>query len=612
MALDRLSNITRSGLGSVHTYDVGGVISTGVITATAFVGDISQATGAAAGLGTALSEDQSSPLNKIYYTNQILSVDSTVTINPPDSSNIAYTQYAEIAVEDGYDLIVEDGDDLIPDILGLSTVTATPLSGAGGRIRADQFTNKAGTGAPTFTSGLNVSGGNVGINTTTFAANGTNLKVSDGTISRLALDKTGANARSFSIANGGTFLNVYDETEDAERLRITSDGQLLLGRTGTQNENIAGIGYPNIVQIEGGAIGAGLGVGNTAAAARINISRDIPTSSITNNMDLGFISFGAESPTSVERARIQCNSDFTNANARGGNLIFYTSGDGSFTPAERLRITGGGDVLIGGQSAYTYDDTGDSNTILDIWNSGNNKRGILSLSGQTNAGASIGTIWFNNENNSGASPGNNMKLSAAIQAQAVTTDGNAGSDAGARLQFLTKPEGGAMVDAMLIDSIGDIYQRNQRVHTCLHTEYRQLSGGVNSDSVGSFVDIKNFGYTPKRAGSLIVCHFQVQTWWGSQSDENGDIYFRARYDQGTGTYISVTYGGNNNRATGNFDADNRRQHLYYTHTFGFTAQNTNQHTINLQASNGSALTTDFNWFHTVDNANGCWIFEYDQ
>ena len=164
MALDRLSNITRSGLGSVHTYDVGGVISTGVITATAFVGDISQATGAAAGLGTALSEDQSSPLNKIYYTNQILSVDSTVTINPPDSSNIAYTQYAEIAVEDGYDLIVEDGDDLIPDILGLSTVTATPLSGAGGRIRADQFTNKAGTGAPTFTSGLNVSGGNVGIN----------------------------------------------------------------------------------------------------------------------------------------------------------------------------------------------------------------------------------------------------------------------------------------------------------------------------------------------------------------------------------------------------------------------------------------------------------------
>ena len=630
MALDRLSNITRSGLGSVHTYDVGGVISTGVITATAFVGDISQATGAAAGLGTALSEDQSSPLNKIYYTNQILSVDSTVTINPPDSSNIAYTQYAEIAVEDGYDLIVEDGDDLIPDILGLSTVTVTPLSGAGGRIRADQFTNKAGTGAPTFTSGLNVSGGLVGIGT---QVPGSALEVfGSGAVANVKAEgQTNARVRIQAGNTSSSFLEfgdsddadvgeiVYDHSDNhmhfntnaTERLRITSAGQLLLGRTGTQNENIAGIGYPNIVQIEGGAIGAGLGVGNTAAAARINISRDIPTSSITNNMDLGFISFGAESPTSVERARIQCNSDFTNANARGGNLIFYTSGDGSFTPAERLRITGGGDVLIGGQSAYTYDDTGASNTILDIWNSGNNKRGILSLSGQTNGGASIGTIWFNNDNNSSPSPGNNMKLSAAIQSQAVTSDGNAGNDAGATLQFLTKPEGSPMVESMRITSIGDIYQRDQRVHTCLHAEYRQLSGGVNTDSVGSWVDIKNFGYTPKRAGSLVVCHFQVQTWNGSQTDMNGDIYFRARFDQGTGTYVSVTYGGNNNRMTGNFDADNRRQHLYYTHTFGFTAQNTNQHTINLQASNGSSLSTDFNWFHTADNANGCWIFEYD-
>ena len=290
-----------------------------------------------------------------------------------------------------------------------------------------------------------------------------------------------------------------------------------------------------------------------------------------------------------------------------GNYMYFRVND-----AERLRITSGGDVLIGGQTAYTYDDTGASNTILDIWNSGNNKRGILSLSGNTNGGASIGTIWFNNDNNSGASPGNNMKLSAAIQSQAVTSDSNAGNDAGATLQFLTKPEGSPMVESMRITSDGDIYQRNQRVHTCLHTEYRQLSGGVNTDSVGSFVDIKNFTYTPKRTGSLIVCHFQVQTWNGSQTTQNGDIYFRARFDQGTGTYVNVTYGGNNNRVTGNFDQDNNRQHLYYTHTFGFIAQNTNQHTIKLQASNGSSLSTDFNWFHTGDNANGCWIFEYDQ
>ena len=104
-----------------------------------------------AGLGTAVDG-----YDQIYYTNEVLSIGSTTTINPPSSSNVAYTQYAEIAVEEGFDLIVEDGDDLVPDILGLSTGTAAPLAGAGGRVRADNFTNKAGTGAPTFPKGANV------------------------------------------------------------------------------------------------------------------------------------------------------------------------------------------------------------------------------------------------------------------------------------------------------------------------------------------------------------------------------------------------------------------------------------------------------------------------
>ena len=116
-----------------------------------------------AGLGTAIDGN-----DQIYYTNTVLSIGSTTTIDPPDSSNIAYTQYAEIAVEEGFDLIVEDGDDLVPDILGLSTGTAAPLAGAGGRVRADNFTNKAGTGAPTFPNGVNVTG-NVAATSATFS-----------------------------------------------------------------------------------------------------------------------------------------------------------------------------------------------------------------------------------------------------------------------------------------------------------------------------------------------------------------------------------------------------------------------------------------------------------
>ena len=165
--------VTAAGGFNIGIQSAGVNITTGVVTALNFVGagntfavngntvDISIAGGgggAGAGLGTALSEDQSSSLNNLYYVDQILSIGSTVTVTAPDSSNVAYTNYSEIAVEEGYDLIVDDGDDLVPDILGLVTNDVTPLGGAGGRVRADNFTNKAGTGAPTFPNGVNVTG----------------------------------------------------------------------------------------------------------------------------------------------------------------------------------------------------------------------------------------------------------------------------------------------------------------------------------------------------------------------------------------------------------------------------------------------------------------------
>ena len=123
----------------------------GVVSATSFFGDGSNLEGvSSAGLGTAIADTL--PGSVIYYTDNILSISDTFTVDAP--SNVAYTQYAEIAVEENKDLIIADGDDFIPDILGLSTEGVTPISGAGGRVRADNFTNKAGNGAPNFPSGL--------------------------------------------------------------------------------------------------------------------------------------------------------------------------------------------------------------------------------------------------------------------------------------------------------------------------------------------------------------------------------------------------------------------------------------------------------------------------
>jgi len=121
---------TPIGTGST-IYDDGGARFSGIVSATSFVGDItgggtftgdiSDATGAAAGLGTALSQTQTDPLNKVYYTNKVLSISTTTTINHPDTANLAYTQYGDIKIENGHDLIVRTNDDFKYDILGIST-----------------------------------------------------------------------------------------------------------------------------------------------------------------------------------------------------------------------------------------------------------------------------------------------------------------------------------------------------------------------------------------------------------------------------------------------------------------------------------------------------------
>ena len=161
--LSRLSSPTVFSVDTNNKVGVGSTTPTaklnvaGIVSATSFFGDGSNLEGvASAGLGTALGE--SGGLEVIYYTDNILSIGATITVDPPASTNVAYTQYAEVSVDANADLIIASGDDFVPDILGLSTTSITPLTGAGGRIRADLFTNKAGTGAPTFQTGVVITG----------------------------------------------------------------------------------------------------------------------------------------------------------------------------------------------------------------------------------------------------------------------------------------------------------------------------------------------------------------------------------------------------------------------------------------------------------------------
>ena len=158
--LDVLGGAQISGVTTFSSrVDVGTAVTigaaSGIVSATAFYGDGSNLDGvASAGLGTALAETQ--PGSVIYYTDSVLGIGSTVVVDPPSTTNIAYTQYTEISVDENVDFIVAEGDDFVPDILGISTVGITTLTGIGGRIRAGTFTNKAGTGAPQLTFGAEI------------------------------------------------------------------------------------------------------------------------------------------------------------------------------------------------------------------------------------------------------------------------------------------------------------------------------------------------------------------------------------------------------------------------------------------------------------------------
>jgi len=224
-----VSNLHNLGLTlSSGQLDIGSNIkagNAGVVTATSFSGSganltslpaaqltgalpaISGAnlTGLPAGLGTALSTVQSSPLNKLYYTDRVLSIGSTVTIDHPASASGAYTQFTDIQVEDNADLIVADGDDLIPDIFGIGG-TGTTGAGGAGRLLVDNIVNRSGTGAPTLPNGAVVSGV---VTATSFVGSGANLTGISAGVVKAAVRRYYGTSQTTGISNAGfTQINV--------------------------------------------------------------------------------------------------------------------------------------------------------------------------------------------------------------------------------------------------------------------------------------------------------------------------------------------------------------------------------------------------------------------
>ena len=120
MSLTELTTITGPGIHTQSNINSHNINSTGIITATKFVGDGSDLTSLPAGLGTAISADADKPLNSIFYVNDTLHVTENSLVELPTTSSVAYTQFANVQVEDNMNLTINDDVEFVPDILNLS------------------------------------------------------------------------------------------------------------------------------------------------------------------------------------------------------------------------------------------------------------------------------------------------------------------------------------------------------------------------------------------------------------------------------------------------------------------------------------------------------------
>ena len=344
-------------------FEVNNINSSGIITAAQFSGDGSNLANLPAGLGTALSSTQASPLNKIYYTNTVLPVESTITVDTPASASAAYTQYADISLADGADLIISDGDDLIPDVLGLRP-DGTIGGGALGRMRVDKLVGKDTTSAVNVEKGLVISGVTTSTNVsvassvtaTTYYGSGANLTgISAGTSLSGSTDNTvctvtGANAiiGESTLTYNNPELKI-DTTSDRAVLKLdgTLGGELQFTKNGTDKLYI----YNSEQEVR---------IKSATGAANVQIMAGTDTNNYAQLL---------LTPNGTGAAYINSHKDIVMWDGTNGSshTIFQVGGN--------MNVVDGNIILADGHGisfAATADGTGSSNRseILDDYESG--------------------------------------------------------------------------------------------------------------------------------------------------------------------------------------------------------------------------------------------------
>ena len=233
----------------------------GIVTATAFYGDGSNLEGvASAGLGTALSDGDDAG-SVIYFTDTTLGIGSTVVVDPPSTSTVAYTQYQEVSLDADVDLIVAEGDDFVPDILGLEDDAMTfGISGSGSSGGGSSgISNIVEDTTPQL-------GGNLDLNNKTINGNG-NINI-NGTFTGdgSGLTNVSAVGTGIGVSNSGTNVGTAQTINFGTGITISTVSAGLA--TATVSETFTGVGVSN----SGSAVGT---------AQTINFGTGLSVSSVS-------------------------------------------------------------------------------------------------------------------------------------------------------------------------------------------------------------------------------------------------------------------------------------------------------------------------------------------
>jgi len=170
----------------------------------------------------------------------------------------------------------------------------------------------------------------------------------------------------YSVSPGGAYSELSSQTEtqfrteagamrfatvNTERARIDSSGRLLVGTSSAISTfNYGGGDRTPKFQLSGDDTNNGsLAVVRTQTAPNIIFGAGTSGTNVASGNSLGSVVFtGYHTDKYYTGGFIRCEVDNTpGASDMPGRLVFSTTADGASSPTERIRITSGGDVLLG-------------------------------------------------------------------------------------------------------------------------------------------------------------------------------------------------------------------------------------------------------------------------